>query len=78
MADIHYKLRASERDAEVPVKVVLDFGWPVEKRPRYIKKDERKITAIKYFDHVHIFTTDLKKRITVVPYSRRKWKFAVK
>ena len=57
--DIHYSLRASERGANVPCRVVLDCGHPVEKRPRHVKKNEKKIRAIKYFSHVHIFSPDL-------------------
>ncbi len=74
MTDIHYDLRASERDINVSLKEVIDCGWLVEKRRRFLSKRKKDIVYIAYDDKVHVLSSDLKKRITVVPYSRRKWK----
>ena len=70
--DIHYEIRASERGAVTVKKLILEQGIPVEKRLRF--SNNKKTKALLYEDLVHIFSFDLKKRITVVPYSKRKWK----
>lgn len=77
--DIHYELRASERDAEQHgINDIRSTGIPVEKRKRFWRKREKDIRAFLYYGQVHILSPDLKKRITVVPYSKRKWRFIVK
>ena len=77
--DIHYSLRASERDAPLKdIRFIVTYGSPVEKRRSFFRKKEKNIKAYVYGDQVHILSSDLKKRITVVPYSRRRWKFIVK
>ena len=72
MTDIHYDLRASERGAHATIEDVLTYGRPVERRRKFFNRKDQ--VAYCYNDFVHIFTY-LKKRITVVPFSKRKWKF---
>ena len=70
--DIHYSLRASERDAFAHPKTIVTEGLPVKKRSRFIK-DKKDTVAFLHEGFVHVFSADLKKAITVIPYSKRKW-----
>ena len=77
--DVHYALRASERGSQlIPIKHIVNGGYPIEKRRAFFRKKEKEIKAFLFYGQVHILSSDLKKRITVMPYSKRKWKFIVK
>lgn len=77
MTDIHYDLRASERGATVPYETLVMEGRLVEKRRKFFKGKWQKCYLYQGF--VHVFSVDYPsmkpKRITVVPFSKRKWKF---
>ena len=76
MTDIHYELRASKRGAtKISIRDVIRYGSEVAKRKKFWQKREKDIRAFLHYGQVHILSADLKKRITVVPYSKRKWKF---
>ena len=76
MTDVHYDLRASERGAaKSRLKDIISIGAPVEKRKAFWKKREKDVKCFLFYGQVHILSADLKKRITVVPYSHRKWKY---
>jgi len=73
--DIHYKLRASERGVpDIPIKDIVQFGIPVERRSRFFKSKYKNRKCFNFDYHVYVLSSDLKKRITVVPWSYRKWK----
>jgi hypothetical protein len=78
MVDIHYELRASVRGMYVSLEDIISNGSPVEKRSRFANFDMENKRAFLFGNFVHILSSDLKKRITVMPYSKRKWKFVVK
>ena len=76
MTDIHYGLRASERNVvKIPLKDIIMTGSPVEKRKSFWKKREKDVKCFLLYGQVHILSADLRKRITVMPYSHRKWKY---
>jgi len=75
LSDIHYSLRTSGRDIKpISLEDIIEFGTPVEKRNRFSKTSEKEIKAFLFNNDVHILSSNLKKRITVVPFSNRKWK----
>ena len=78
MTDIHYELRSSERGAKsIPLRDIIRDGSEVVKRKRFWQKREKDIRAFLHYGQIHILSADLKKRITVVPWSNRKWKYKV-
>ena len=80
MVDIHYELRSSERGVSISYEKLVINGRLVEKRRKFFKGKWQK--CYYYEGFVHIYGIDKStyqpKRITVVPYSKRKWKFVVK
>jgi hypothetical protein len=75
MTDVHYGLRASERDVkDYSIKEIILYGVPVERRSRFFKNRYKNRRCFHLDNFVYVLSLDLKKRITVVPWSFRKWK----
>jgi hypothetical protein len=74
ISDIHYSIRVSERDLPIiSISNIVRSGVELEKRRKF-KPLHSNVRAFLYEDAVYLLNKALNKRITVLPYSRRKWK----